>query len=48
MLIDGSYEVEDAIIAYTWRKFLENAEKYTYFPLHLPMSVASTEIMTWV
>lgn len=36
---------EDAIISYTWRKFIENPEKYAYYPLHLPMTISAITIM---
>ncbi|AJC49326.1 hypothetical protein IB642_06470 [Allofrancisella guangzhouensis] len=39
---------EDFIIAYTWDKFLKNPNKYLYFPLHIPMSVATIETMDWI
>ncbi|MBA3661532.1 MAG: PhoPQ-regulated protein [Gammaproteobacteria bacterium] len=36
---------EDAIIAYTWRRFLENPEMNLNWPLHLPMVKAVVKAM---
>lgn len=45
--INNKNEKEDGIVAYTWMKFIENPQKYTYFPLQIPMSVAVSAAMDW-
>ncbi len=44
--IAGKEKKEDAIIAYTWQCFIQNPNLYLYYPLHIPMTVATRQAMT--
>ncbi len=46
--INGEPKKEDAIIAYTWNRFINDPSNYIYHPLHLPMQVAVSQSMTLV
>ena len=46
--INGVAKKEDAIIAYSWNKFINDPIHYIYHPLHLPMQVAVSQSMTLV
>lgn len=48
MRLNGNDAYEDEIMAYTWRKFIENSEKYAYIPIQVAMSASTTEVMTFV
>ena len=46
LTIAGQQKKEDAIIAYTWQRFIQKPNVYTYYPLHIPMTVATRQAMT--
>ena len=46
LTIAGQAKKEDAIIAYTWQCFIKKPNIYTYYPLHIPMTVAARQAIT--
>lgn len=47
VLPHGEVALEDAIVAWTWRKFIENREKYVFLPLYFPMTNISQIYSKW-
>ncbi len=45
MFEDGISRKEDSLVAYTWQRFLDNPEKNSWWPVHLPMAKSIVKAM---